>query len=486
MKSTSFRVLLVDDDEEDYLLIRDMLADLEGRTIGLDWVSSYEQARESIDKKNHDAYLVDYRLGARTGLDLIREAGPDAQIASPIILLTGFGDHDVDLKAMASGAADYLVKDQLSAPLLERSIRYAINRAQTMRELREGEERVRNLFDAAFEGIMVLDPDGKILDSNGTAARIMASSRTELIGTNIRDYCQDDAGSAILETASGQLPRTLKAICVRKDGKTVHLELSSKSYTYRGTNAILTACHDVSDKVNMEAQILMQDGLASIGLLASSLAHEIGTPLGVMRGRAEFILMQKDVDEALTKNVNVIIGQIDRVSKLIRSLLNLARGDRAATIRPIDARTVVEEVLELLSHELTRKQITAEILIPSGTTVMAEAAGLHQVILNLLVNAIHAIESAVKIGRTDEHQIKISSDQRGDQMSLSIQDSGCGISAVHLKQLFKPFFTTKDIGSGTGLGLATSYRILESWRGSIQVESQEGKGSLFTLLLPKA
>ncbi len=485
MTGRSLRVLLVDDDEEDFLLIRDMLSEMAGQPIQLDWVSTYEQARASIEAKQHQAYLVDYRLGARTGLDLIREAGAEAHLSSPIIVLTGFGDHDVDIRAMQSGAADYLVKDQLSAPLLERSIRYAVNRAQTMRELHEGEERVRNLFDATFEGIMVLDLDGKILDANWTTAAILASTRSDLIGTNISDYCEGEAGQAVIDAAAEMLPRTLTAICSRKDGKTVHLEISSKSYTYLGKGAILAACHDVSEKVQMEAQILVQDRLASIGLLASSLAHEIGTPLGVVRGRAEFILMQKNIDESIAKNVNVIIGQIDRISKLIRSLLNLARGDSTTAIRPVLVRDVVAEVTELLSHELEKKNISIENLVPADSKILAETAGLHQVLLNLLVNAIHAIDSACKSGRQTGHRIKIFSHVLPDKVLLSIQDTGCGISQANLKQLFKPFFTTKDIGSGTGLGLATSYRILESWRGSIQVESQENIGSTFTLIFPR-
>ena len=114
----------------------------------------------------------------------------------------------------------------------------------------------------------------------------------------------------------------------------------------------------------------------------------------------------------------------------------------------------------------------------------AEAAPLHQVLLNLLVNAVHAIEEACKQGRVSGHFIRIGVEKKDAQFVLYMQDSGCGISETNLRNLFKPCFTTKDIGVGTGLGLATSYRIGESWGGSISVESKEGIGTTFKVLLP--
>lgn len=237
----------------------------------------------------------------------------------------------------------------------------------------------------------------------------------------------------------------------------------------------------------MEAQILMQDRLASVGLLASSLAHEIGTPLGVIRGRAEYLAIQTQDEPTIKKNVNVIVSQIDRVSHLIRALLNLARGDQIHQAGRVQLNQIVEEVLELMGHELRKHAIAVENKVSTDApiAVRAESQPLHQVLLNLLVNSVQAIESAVKNGRSQSHFIQLTTEDQGNQWLLRVKDSGCGISEKNLKNLFKPFFTTKDIGVGTGLGLATSYRIVESWGGSIQVESQEGLGTTFKVFLPK-
>ena len=291
-----------------------------------------------------------------------------------MILLTGYGEHEVDLEAMRVGAADYLVKDQINAPLLERSIRYSIHRAQSMQ--------------------------------------------------------------AILDR---------------------------------------------------EAQILMQDRLASVGLLASSLAHEIGTPLGVIRGRAEYLELQAKDDLALKKNLDIIISQIDRVSKLIRSLLNLARGDKLKSTDQILLNETVSEVVDLMAHELRKHgiEIRNQLTTAIPVKIKAQTEPLHQVLLNLLVNSVHAIESAMKSGRVSGHYIRIFAEDLGTEWVLSVEDTGCGISEANLKNLFKPFFTTKDIGVGTGLGLVTSYRIVESWGGSMRVKSTEGVGTEFQILLPK-
>ena len=145
MEDRPVRVLLVDDDEDDYVITQDLLSEIGDGRFDLEWVASYEDAREMLECHRHDVYLVDYHLGQRNGLDLLRETSGNGNQA-PMILLTGQGDHEVDLEAMKAGAADFLVKGQIEASLLERSIRYAIERAQTLKALRASEARNRTLL----------------------------------------------------------------------------------------------------------------------------------------------------------------------------------------------------------------------------------------------------------------------------------------------------------------------------------------------------
>jgi signal transduction histidine kinase len=230
-----------------------------------------------------------------------------------------------------------------------------------------------------------------------------------------------------------------------------------------------------------------QERMASIGMLASSLAHEIGTPLGVIRGRGEVIGMTCKDHPSVQKNVEIILSQIDRVSGLIRSLLNLARGDAADEIGPVRLQQSFDSVLALVSHE-TRK---SGIRVVNGLSdlgplwVRASPEKLQQVILNLTMNAIHAIQGAQQAGPAREPVLHYRVKIRNGFITLQVADSGTGIAPDNLKKLFQPFFTTKEIGVGTGLGLATSLRIVQSWGGSITVESELGKGSVFSINLAK-
>lgn len=371
-KDDVIRLLLVDDDEDDYVMFRDLISQIENSNCELHWASSSDEGERQLSTNSYNVCFLDFRLGKRTGLDLLKDA-IQSGVKTPIILLTGYGEREVDIEAMRIGAADYLVKDQVNPQLIEKTIRYAIHRKKLADDLKE-----------------------------------------------------------------------------------------------------------------REAQILVQDRLASLGLLASSLAHEIGTPLGVMRGRAEFIALNSQGNAELEKNIQSIIGQIDRVSNLIRSLLNLARGDHLKQTGRVQLNQVVSEVIEVLNHELLKRGISVKNELPKEMTidVVAEAGPLHQVLLNLFVNSLQAIDTAVSQGRKENHSIRISGHKTDSHWVLSIQDTGCGISDANLRNLFKPFFTTKAVGVGTGLGLATSYRIVESWGGSFKVESQEGLGSTFKILLP--
>jgi len=156
---------LVDDDEDEFVITRDLLSEIEGRQYKLNWVASYDAALDAITCNTYDVYLVDYRLGGRNGLDLLLEA-KRLQCNAPFILLTGQGGHNVDVEAMEAGAADYLVKRELTPQILERAIRYAVAHKRTETYLRESEERYRRFFEDDLTGDFIAIPNGSIIDCN--------------------------------------------------------------------------------------------------------------------------------------------------------------------------------------------------------------------------------------------------------------------------------------------------------------------------------
>ena len=171
MKDT-IRALLIDDDQGDFVFTRALLKEISYPTIELDWVPTFEQGLDAITSGRYDIYLVDYFLGDRTGLDLLREA-EQHRLQAPVIMLTGRGSHDVDIEAMQAGAADYLVKGHIEPEDLERSIRYALDRMEAQRALRMSEERHRGMFDHLPLGVYRCTPEGEFLDANPALVRML-------------------------------------------------------------------------------------------------------------------------------------------------------------------------------------------------------------------------------------------------------------------------------------------------------------------------
>lgn len=179
MQSERIRVLLVEDDGDDYILTRDMLAESVGVRFDLERAATYDAGLEALRKNGHDVCLVDYRLGARDGLELLTEAVA-AGCTIPIVLFTGRGTYEVDTAAMKAGAADYLVKNEISAPLLERALRYAIERQRARQTLWKNEARLRSIFETMTEGVIVVAPNGQIVEANLAAERILGLTRGEI------------------------------------------------------------------------------------------------------------------------------------------------------------------------------------------------------------------------------------------------------------------------------------------------------------------
>jgi diguanylate cyclase (GGDEF)-like protein/PAS domain S-box-containing protein len=191
MKNSSIKVLLIEDDEDDYIITRNLFAEIDGREFQLEWVTTYDEAIAKLARQHHDICLVDYRLGQWSGLDLLRTAVVNG-CDTPMILLTGQGDREVDVAAMRAGAADYLVKGEISARILERSIRYALERTRTLAELRQTLREKSQLALAISNittGVLITDPnlsDNPVIFVNPAFTTSTGYSAVEIIGKNWR------------------------------------------------------------------------------------------------------------------------------------------------------------------------------------------------------------------------------------------------------------------------------------------------------------
>ncbi|MBI2877541.1 MAG: HAMP domain-containing protein [Candidatus Tectomicrobia bacterium] len=230
-------------------------------------------------------------------------------------------------------------------------------------------------------------------------------------------------------------------------------------------------------KIELERQLQHSEKLAAVGRLAAGLAHEIGTPLNVISGRAEYLLADMEEEDPKARSLRTIVVQIERITRIIDRLLGYARAHSPQIVLTSLAR-VLSSVLALLDHELDRRGIQVELKLPPGLPHLAvDPHMLQQVFINLLLNALDAMPEG--------DRVRIAAEARNDWMEVSVEDAGCGIPAADIPRIFDPFFTTKKPGKGTGLGLSVISGIIQEHGGRIEVTSQVGVGTTFRIHLPR-
>ena len=348
--------------------------------------------------------------------------------------------------------------------------------------------------EESSDAIMLTDTRGEIIYVNPAWERLYGFTGEEALGSTprlLRSGRHDGAfyrrmWQDILDPAKGFWKG--EVINVGKSGVEIPVQLTISPFR-NGLGSVqgyMSIGIDITEKKKLEAQILRQDRLASIGLLAAGLAHEIGTPLGVVRGRAEYLIASANLPTESRSSLEVIVTQIDRVSSLVYSLLNLAGKGGGTDARPVALAATLSDVSRLLRQRLLDSEIRLVFDVPPQAAVLAEPTRLQQVFLTLLMNAIHAIEARGPREKGAENCIRIGAAPHDDQWEISVEDTGSGITPENMAHLFKPFFTTKDVGMGTGLGLAIAHQIIHGWNGSIWAESPPGRGATFLFRLPRS
>ncbi|MGB7377821.1 MAG: response regulator [Rivularia sp. (in: cyanobacteria)] len=489
MNDNPIKVLLVDDDEDDYILIRDWLNEFQLGSCELEWLNNYQTAKDVIASLRHNVYLLDYRLGAENGLELLKFS-IECGCSSPIILLTGRGDRDIDIKAMKAGAADYLEKSQLNAPLLERSIRYALERKQAEQKIREQAA----LLDVATDAIFVRDLDNKILYWNKAAERLYGCQKDEAIGRETAELWQEKkiseirtALNTLLKNGSweGELHQTTKF------GKKIIVESRwtlLKEYENK-SQAILVVNTDITQKKQLESQFLRAQRLESIGTLSSGIAHDLNNVLAPILMTAQLLESQLD-DERSQRLLPILINNAKRGANLVKQVLSFTRGmegDRTL----VQPEHLINEIKQVVRETFPKTIQVSQEIEPDLWMIKGDATQLHQVMMNLCVNARDAMPNGGKLTIyatnfiVDENYAQMHLDaSSGSYVMISVADTGIGISPENLDRVFEPFFTTKELGKGTGLGLSTVLGIVKSHGGFIHVQSDINKGSNFQVYLP--
>ena len=475
------RVLLVEDDEDDYLLTKAFVSAKENSTIALDWVDSYEGALIAIESRYYDVYLVDYRLGAYTGIDLIQEAFR-LGCRAPMILLTGQDDLTVDKSALELGAADYLVKGRIDSQLLGRSIRYALRQANVLAEVARKENKYRTLFERSTDPIFVTNDELHFQDANSSFERLLGYSRDEILTVNVaRLFVNLDQLRNLRFNVRehGQI-KDFETTLIHRDGRerTCLVSVWEVERTVGKPEWYQGIVRDVTDQKRAQQNLIIAEKLTMTGKIARSIAHEVRNPLTNLSLALEQLKDELDTDSDYVTMFTEIIGRnIDRIGQLITEMLNSSK-PRDLDRKKQDFNAVIKETLRLISDRIKLQRMRLETHFSTDDcTALVDRDQLKTALLNILVNAVEAMEEgkgvlSVKTGCAD-----------GNRVFVEVSDNGGGINETDKARLFEPFFTGKS--GGMGLGLTATQNIINSHKGSIEAESELGKGTTFRLYFPR-
>lgn len=361
-------------------------------------------------------------------------------------------------------------------------LRDITERQQVEHLVRHSEERYRRLIAISPYAILVNRGD-RVLFANDQAIKLFGAVKAEeILGRPVMDLFHPDYHAAIRERihelveGRAQVPMLEEKI-VTLSGRSVDTEVSAARFVDEEGPAILVMLRDISERKRLQEQLRKTERIAELGTVASGMAHEIGTPMNVILGRAEY-LMDRVTDEPIKKGLRTIIVQVERITRVMNQLLSFARRKPPERVA-LDLKQVVEDSLEMFHERLGRNQI--QVALQSADPcpmVLADADQMSQVMINLIMNAVHAMP--------DGGTLRASLVPGEQMVKLTVGDTGHGIPREVITKIFDPFFTTKEFGKGTGLGLTVVKGIIEEHQGSIAVESHEGMGTTFTILLPTA
>ncbi len=356
----------------------------------------------------------------------------------------------------------------------------ALENAQLLEELHLRLDEVvrlekysQGIIESTPAGIAVLGSGDRVTSCNLAFAALLNMERSEVRGAVI-----DDLLPATLPRPGSGLVETKITFA---EGRERSFQLSvAELGAVDGDRQRILVVHDVSERVELENQLKEKDRLASLGMLAAGVAHEVNTPITGISSYAQMLLEETPVDDPRHSLLLKVERQTFRASRIVNSLLEFSR-DRRETVRSLDLRVLLRETFDLLSDRIEDSAVTLDLTLPESA-VLVEGSGteLQQVFTNLAVNALDAMDPL----ESGAGRLAVSVESEGEQARVVVRDNGEGMSREQMEKIFQPFFSTKLASGGTGLGLSISYEIVRRHDGELKVSSVEDEGSRFVVELP--
>ncbi len=486
----TLNILLIEDDPDDAHLLQEVLGDV-GGGMSVRWVTRLAEAIPVMLHEKPDLALLDLNLPDGQGLETyeaLRAATPPV----PVIILSGHDDEQTALEAVKRGAQDYLVKGKTGTLCMLRAIRHSVERQALVDELQtlrsrerlSHETRLRQLVDYYDDGLLVVDQGGSVQFANRGALEILNSPEEEVLGepTPLQE--------------GGTYPSVRRL--VRADGSCIYIELRAGSIEWGGEEATLLILRNITDQISavrerqaLEEQLHQAQKMEAIGHLASGVAHDFNNRLNVILGYAT-LAQSRTKDAFLEKPLEMIVNAARQAADLTQKLLDFARKGVYENVL-VDIRSVVEEVVAVLEHTVDKRIEVKSRMSGGPGLVQGDRTQIQNMLFNLAVNACDAMAEGGTLTFTSETLWKndpvdegAGDGEGGEYLRIRVEDTGQGIPQEILQHVFEPFFTTKEVGKGTGLGLAVVYGTVKHHGGTISVESEPGKGTVFRIDLPLA
>jgi len=367
------------------------------------------------------------------------------------------------------------------------------HRKQLEEDLQRSEKKYHDIFNNIRNPIFVLDADTlEIIDCNASVRAVYGYAKNELVQRSFLDlFNNDDQKRYSEELKTVSVVNQVKQI--RKDGTVIFVDIWISPSEYPGKHVLLVTTSDITERLETEQQLIQASKMATLGEMATGVAHELNQPLAVIKTASSYFMKKVNKQEPIDGEIlytmsEEIDSHVDRATKIINHMRQFGRMSDQR-LEKIQLNDVLEKSFEIFSQQLKVRGIDVTWQLEQDLPlVMADVDRMEQVFINLLINARDAIEEKWQAAPSQKSDKKITlrTFSKRNRVVAEVQDTGIGISKSISEKIFEPFFTTKEIGKGTGLGLSISYRIVQDFGGHIRVTSRKGEGATFIITFPAA
>ncbi len=518
MDSITDKIILTIDDES--YIRQSIKAYLEDFGFTVFEAENGKKGIEIFNSNKIDLVLLDLRMPGMNGLEvlkIIKEKSP----GTPLIVASGTGNTSSVVEALRSGAWDYILKPFEDMDVLYHSVTKSLAESQLKKdnkiyqerledlvkertkELEDSERRYKAIFEYTGTAAVILEPDYTISMVNSMFCKMTGQKKSEIEWEKKwNDFVADEHKEIIIKYGEQRNINNKsktdqhEIILINNDGK--------KKYTYAtitalpGLDKITISLLDITEKKateqrwrHLSKQLRNSQKMEAIGTLAGGIAHDLNNILSPVLGYAEMTLMDAEPDSKIYKYNEKIQKAAYRAADLVSQILSFNRSTIEMK-KPIKVHPVAKEAIKLLKGSIPSTIQIKDKIDRNCGHVNADPTQIHQIIMNLCTNSFHAMEntggeltiSLKEVSLSKEELIKHSNLTLNKYIELQITDTGRGMNNRTQERIFDPYFTTKEEGKGTGLGLATVYNIVQSYDGAISVQSDPDKGTSFTILLP--